>query len=103
MCLLINDNKSEELKIVLNLDTTHTSNIYNPVVWNDGDGYANVNIYNASGVKIATDKITNIENIKGSAGADTIYGKTGVKVWIYKGEVLPAKKNGGNENDLDRR
>jgi len=30
--------------------------------------------------------------------ADTIYGKTGVKVWIYKGEVLPAKKNGGNEN-----
>jgi len=30
--------------------------------------------------------------------ADTIYGKIGVKVWIYKGEVLPAKKNGGNEN-----
>ena len=30
--------------------------------------------------------------------ADTTYGKIGVKVWIYKGEVLPAKKNGGNEN-----
>ncbi len=25
--------------------------------------------------------------------ADTTYGKIGVKVWIYKGEVLPAKKN----------
>ena len=25
--------------------------------------------------------------------ADTTYGKTGVKVWIYKGEVLPTKKN----------
>ena len=31
--------------------------------------------------------------------ADTIYGKIGVKVWIYKGEILPAKNNkGGNEN-----
>lgn len=30
--------------------------------------------------------------------ADTIYGKIGVKVWIYKGEVLPAKKNGGNKD-----
>lgn len=28
--------------------------------------------------------------------ADTIYGKIGVKVWIYKGEILPAK--GGNKN-----
>ena len=31
--------------------------------------------------------------------ADTTYGKIGVKVWIYKGEVLPTKKNkteGGN-------
>ena len=25
--------------------------------------------------------------------ADTTYGKIGVKVWIYKGEVLPAKKD----------
>ena len=25
--------------------------------------------------------------------ADTTYGKIGVKVWIYKGEILPAKKN----------
>jgi small subunit ribosomal protein S3 len=31
--------------------------------------------------------------------ADTTYGKIGVKVWIYKGEILPGKKNkGGNEN-----
>ena len=32
--------------------------------------------------------------------ADTTYGKIGVKVWIYKGEVLPAKKEankGGEE------
>ena len=32
--------------------------------------------------------------------ADTTYGKIGVKVWIYKGEVLPTKKNkteGGEE------
>lgn len=28
----------------------------------------------------------------GFAEADTTYGKIGVKVWIYKGEVLPAKK-----------
>ncbi|GKV55111.1 30S ribosomal protein S3 [Sporosarcina sp. NCCP-2222] len=33
------------------------------------------------------------------AEADTTYGKLGVKVWIYRGEVLPVKKNseeGGN-------
>ena len=29
----------------------------------------------------------------GFAEADTTYGKLGVNVWIYKGEVLPAKKN----------
>lgn len=29
----------------------------------------------------------------GFAEADTTYGKVGVKVWIYHGEVLPAKKN----------
>ena len=29
----------------------------------------------------------------GFAEADTTYGKIGVKVWIYKGENLPAKKN----------
>lgn len=28
----------------------------------------------------------------GFAEADTIYGKIGVKVWLYKGEVLPTKK-----------
>ncbi len=31
--------------------------------------------------------------------ADTTYGKIGVKVWIYKGEILPEKKEkGGNAN-----
>ena len=31
--------------------------------------------------------------------ANTSYGKLGVKVWIYKGEILPEKKNkGGNSN-----
>jgi small subunit ribosomal protein S3 len=31
--------------------------------------------------------------------ANTTYGKIGVKVWIYKGEILPEKKNkGGNKN-----
>ena len=29
----------------------------------------------------------------GFAEADTTYGKIGVKVWIYKGEVLPTKGN----------
>ena len=29
----------------------------------------------------------------GFAEADTTYGKVGVKVWIYRGEVLPTKAN----------
>ena len=33
----------------------------------------------------------------GFAEADTTYGKIGVKVWIYKGEVLPASSNKSNE------
>ena len=34
----------------------------------------------------------------GFAEANTTYGKIGVKVWIYKGEVLPARKvEGGDE------
>ena len=33
----------------------------------------------------------------GFAEADTTYGKLGVKVWIYKGEILPTKKNEGGE------
>ncbi len=32
----------------------------------------------------------------GFAEADTTFGKIGVKVWIYKGEILPSKKKGGN-------
>lgn len=31
--------------------------------------------------------------------ADTTYGKIGVKVWIYKGEILPLKKNKGGNSD----
>ena len=30
--------------------------------------------------------------------ADTTYGKIGVKVWIYKGEILASKEKGGNSN-----
>jgi small subunit ribosomal protein S3 len=33
----------------------------------------------------------------GFAEADTTYGKVGVKVWIYKGEVLPVKGNANSE------
>ena len=35
----------------------------------------------------------------GFAEADTTYGKVGVKVWIYKGEILPTK---GNKEGSDR-
>ena len=35
-----------------------------------------------------------------TAEADTTYGKIGVKVWIYKGEILPSKGKGGNK-DVD--
>ena len=31
--------------------------------------------------------------------ANTTYGKIGVKVWIYKGEILPGKKNKGGNVD----
>ncbi|MCR4443114.1 MAG: 30S ribosomal protein S3 [Peptococcaceae bacterium] len=34
----------------------------------------------------------------GFAEANTTYGKIGVKVWIYKGEVLPEAKNRKEEN-----
>ena len=30
--------------------------------------------------------------------ADTTYGKIGVKVWIYKGEILASKEKGGNKH-----
>lgn len=32
-----------------------------------------------------------------AAEADTTYGKLGIKVWIYKGEILPEKKRGGRQ------
>ena len=33
----------------------------------------------------------------GFAEADTTYGKLGVKVWIYKGEILPSRKEGSDK------
>ena len=36
-----------------------------------------------------------------TAEADTTYGKIGVKVWIYKGEILPAKKMKGADKNVD--
>ena len=33
----------------------------------------------------------------GFAEADTTYGTVGVNTWIYHGEVLPSKKEGGNK------
>ncbi len=37
----------------------------------------------------------------GFAEANTTYGKIGVKVWIYKGEVLPAKKADKKEGSVE--
>ena len=36
-----------------------------------------------------------------TAEADTTYGKIGVKVWIYKGEILPSKKKTGGVKHVD--
>ena len=36
-----------------------------------------------------------------TAEADTTYGKIGVKVWIYKGEILPSKKKNGGGSDAN--
>lgn len=33
--------------------------------------------------------------------APTTYGKVGVKVWIYKGEILPSKKKNGGDNNVN--
>jgi small subunit ribosomal protein S3 len=33
-----------------------------------------------------------------TAEADTTYGKLGIKVWIYKGEILPQRKRRGGTN-----
>ncbi len=33
----------------------------------------------------------------GFAEANTTYGKVGVKVWIYKGDILPSKKEGSDK------
>ncbi len=38
----------------------------------------------------------------GFAEANTTYGKVGVKVWIYEGEVLPAKKANANKEGSEQ-
>ncbi len=38
----------------------------------------------------------------GFAEADTTYGKLGVKVWLYKGEVLPTKKVDYRKNEEEQ-
>lgn len=37
----------------------------------------------------------------GFAEADTTYGKIGVKVWMYKGEILPEKKMKGEKKNVN--
>ncbi|SKC35261.1 30S ribosomal protein S3 [Maledivibacter halophilus] len=39
----------------------------------------------------------------GFAEADTTYGKLGIKVWIYKGEILPGAKPEGQEEKNNKR
>lgn len=36
-----------------------------------------------------------------TATAPTTYGKIGVKVWIYKGEILSSKKKNGGDNNVN--
>ncbi|NLL81185.1 MAG: 30S ribosomal protein S3 [Tissierellia bacterium] len=38
----------------------------------------------------------------GFAEADTTYGKLGVKVWLYKGEILPTKKTNKIEDNKEK-
>ena len=38
----------------------------------------------------------------GFAEANTTYGRLGVKVWLYKGEILPTKKTKKVENDKEK-
>jgi len=37
----------------------------------------------------------------GTAVAKTTYGTIGVKIWIYKGEILPSKKREGGKRNVD--
>lgn len=37
----------------------------------------------------------------GTAEANTTYGIIGIKVWIYKGEILPGKKREGGRKNVD--
>ena len=58
----------------------------------------------AKGIKTAVSGTIPLQTLRadidyGFAEADTTYGKVGVKVWIYKGEVLPTK---GNKEGSDK-
>lgn len=55
-----------------------------------GADMARTEFYNEGTIPLQTLR-ANIDY--GFAEADTQYGKVGVKVWIYKGEVLPTKAN----------
>ena len=37
----------------------------------------------------------------GTSEASTTYGKLGIKIWIYKGEILPKRKLKGGNSDVD--
>ena len=56
--------------------------------------YARTEFYSEGTIPLQTLR-ANIDY--GFAEADTTYGKVGVKTWIYHGEVLPSKKEGGNK------
>ena len=57
----------------------------------------------ANGIKVTcSGRLAGADIDYGFAEANTTYGKVGVKVWIYKGEILkgakaPAKKEGGKQ------
>ena len=49
-------------------------------------------------VQISIMEVKNPDVDYAAKEADTTYGKIGVKVWIYKGEILASKEKGGNVN-----
>ena len=59
-----------------------------------GADMARTEFYNEGNIPLQT---LRADIYYGFAEADTTYGKIGVKVWIYKGEVLPTKKMEGGD------
>ena len=55
-----------------------------------GGGMARTETYNEGTIPLQT---LRADIDYGFAEADTTYGKVGIKVWVYKGEVLPTKSN----------